>query len=99
MKCSEVKFFVMLVNCCTFMGCSLPSGAQHGYILRLSARGEGLYVQHWCALDDCPLEMRAIWCLAAQCSMTEEGVLFRLCISSNLEMLATLYMHACLEII
>ncbi len=45
------------------------------------------------------LELPAIWCLAPQCSMTEEGVLFRLCISSNHEMLATLCVHACLKII
>ena len=36
-------------------------------------------------------EKHAVWC-----SMTEEGFLFRLCISSNHEMLATL--HACLKI-
>ncbi len=45
------------------------------------------------------LEKRAVWCLAPQCLMTEEGVLFRLCISSNREVLATLYMHACIKII
>ena len=37
-----VKYSVMLLNCCTFMGCSLPCGAQVGRILRLNAHGEGL---------------------------------------------------------